>query len=167
MKRPSWNSYFMSMAYLLAERSHDRSSHVGAVIVGPNNEIRSTGFNGFPRGIDDDAPGRSERPEKYFWTEHAERNAIYNAARHGTPLNSCIIYITALTCMDCARAIINSGIKKVIVDKRKGTLSNKWNADFERVEQLLKEAGVEIVYYVGPLISRIRKFVDGQEYNLD
>ena len=77
----NWDTLFMSMVYLVAMKSKDDSTHLGAVIVSQDNEIRSFGYNGLARGINDDVVERQERPEKYFWFEHAERNAIYNAGR--------------------------------------------------------------------------------------
>jgi dCMP deaminase len=108
------DNYFMSLAVTVSAASKDRSTKVGCVVVGPDNEIRSTGFNGFPRGVNDNAPERHERPAKYLWTEHAERNAIYNAARMGTALKHCRLYCTFAPCMDCARAIVQAGICEVI-----------------------------------------------------
>ena len=93
-----WKSKFMRLAEEIADWSKDRSSKVGCVIVGPSNEIRSTGFNGFPRGVADDISERLTRPEKYLWTEHAERNAIYNAARAGISLEGCTMYLPWFPC---------------------------------------------------------------------
>ena len=159
-----WNEFFMSMADTVAQKSKDSSTKVGAVIVGPDNEVRSVGFNGFPRGAIDeqsdrrlwvtgfpqDQPSiekqeefkkRLERPAKYSWTEHAERNAIYNAARMGTPLNDCIIYINSLPpCCDCARAIIQSGISEVVIPGI--DIPERWKEDCELAEQMLHECGV-------------------------
>ena len=91
-----WNDYFMGMIDNVSMKSKDKHTKVGAIITGSDNEIRSTGFNSFVRGMNDDIPERQERPEKYWWIEHAERNAIYNAARIGTSLNNCTIYISFL-----------------------------------------------------------------------
>ena len=71
--------YFYDMANLVAKKSKDQSTQIGAVIVVPDNEIRSIIYNSFPSGINDDLQERQERPEKYYWIEHAERNALYNA----------------------------------------------------------------------------------------
>ena len=114
MNRPDWDQYFMTMAYLASSRSPDESTHAGSVIVTPDNAIISTGYNGPVRG-EEDAP--QERPEKYFYIEHSERNAIYNAARHGTKVDGCTLYVNFLPCADCARAIVQSGIKEVIIHK--------------------------------------------------
>ena len=81
-----WKDYFVSIAEQVKEKSKDIKTKIGAVIVGKDNEILSTGYNSFPRGLDDNVVQRQERPEKYFWFEHAERNAIYNAARIGVSL---------------------------------------------------------------------------------
>ena len=81
-----WKDYFVSIAEQVKEKSKDIKTKIGAVIVGKDNEILSTGYNSFPRGLNDNVVQRQERPEKYFWFEHAERNAIYNAARIGVSL---------------------------------------------------------------------------------
>ena len=86
----------MRMLGPISTRSKDPHTQIGCVIAGPDKNIRSTGFNSFPRGIKDDVPERLERPEKYLWIEHADRNAIYAAARCGTPLDGCSMYLPAL-----------------------------------------------------------------------
>lgn len=133
----------MGMARHAATRSKDRSTKVGCVIVGPDNDIRSTGYNSFPRGIDDANELRHERPEKYKWTEHAERNAIYSAARTGTPLNGCRAFLPWFPCMDCARALVQAGIVEVVGIKP-DTSDPTWGADFARAETLFAEAGVNV-----------------------
>lgn len=138
-----WNQRFVDLASHIASWSKDRSTKIGAVIAGPHNEIRSIGYNGFPRCVDDDVEERHERPEKYFWTEHAERNAIYNAARVGTPTEGCVMYTNWFPCIDCARAIVQSGIAKIIV--RSINLDHdKYKEDFKRATTMFAEAGVEV-----------------------
>lgn len=78
-----WVSYYRQLANTVKLKSKDKYTQIGAVIVGKDGEIVSTGYNSFPRGLDDGLDYRQERPEKYYWFEHAERNAIYNAARIG------------------------------------------------------------------------------------
>lgn len=136
----------MDLARHVAGWSKDRSTQVGCVIVGPRREIRSVGFNGFPRYVDDDVDSRHERPAKYFWTEHAERNAIYNAAAHGTPLYKCTMYIDWYPCADCARAIIQSGITRLVCIEPDWQ-HEKWGADFCMVTELLDEAGIEVDFH--------------------
>lgn len=141
----NWDTYFMKLAAQVSTRSKDRSTKVGCVIVGPDNEIRSTGYNSFPRGIDDHNEARHERPEKYLWTEHAERNAIYNAARVGTPLKGCRAYLPWFPCMDCARALVQAGIIEVISYEPE-TDNHKWSSDFARAKVLFGEAGLAVRY---------------------
>ena len=118
------------------------------MIVGIDKEIVSTGYNSFPRGIDDERAERQEKPEKYFWFEHAERNAIYNAARIGVSTKGCTMYLTCgIPCADCARGIINAGISKIYVRKGGGAQSQKWLDSGERSRQMFKEAGVQIEWY--------------------
>ena len=100
-----WDERFLRLAREISTWSKDRSTRVGAVIIGEDKTPGPYGFNGFPRFVDDDRESRHERPEKYKWTEHAERNAIYNAARIGVPLKGCTMYVTHMPCADCARAI--------------------------------------------------------------
>jgi dCMP deaminase len=145
----NWTEYFLNIAENVKIKSKDQSTQIGAVIVGEDNEVLSTGYNSFPRGLDDTKQERQERPEKYFWFEHAERNAIYNAARVGTPLKNASIYITSgVPCMDCARGIVNAGIKKVYC-KTVCTTTNKekWEESQKRSIELLNECGVEVIYY--------------------
>ena len=141
----SWDEYFIRMCYLVSQKSKDRSTKVGCVIIGQDNEIRSTGFNGFPRGVDDNKEEFHQRPLKYKITEHAERNAIYNAARCGIVLNNCRIYVPWHPCSDCARGIIQCGIKSVILDpnyKMDDGLMKRWEDDIAISKILFLEAKV-------------------------
>ncbi len=145
----NWNEYFLGIAEQVKLKSKDQSTQIGAVIVGEDNEVLSTGYNSFPRGMDDSREERQERPEKYFWFEHAERNAINNAARVGTPLKGSTIYLTSgLPCMDCARGIVNSGIKHVYC-KYVCTTKNKekWDESQQKSLQLLFECGITVTRY--------------------
>jgi len=143
---PDWNAYYLAVCRSVALRSKDPSTQIGCVIVGPAHEIRSTGYNSFPRGINDKAPQRRERPEKYLWIEHAERNAIYNAARAGTALAGCTVYVEVTPCMDCARAIVQAGIARVIVDgnRMRQYSSKRYDEEFKKVKILFREAGIKM-----------------------
>jgi dCMP deaminase len=138
-----WAKRFLDLANELASWSEDRDFHVGAVIVGPNHEIRATGYNGLPRGVGAQDDRRFDRSsgEKFFWFEHAERNAIYNAARVGTALEGCTIYVNRYPCADCARAIIQSGIKAVVCPI-KPTNDGALDHSFAVSEVMLREAGI-------------------------
>lgn len=110
-----WDLKFMGLARHIAGWSKDQSRGVGCVIVGPSShEVRATGYNGFPRGADDSDQERHQRPAKYGWSEHAERNAVFNAARVGTPLEGCTAYSTLFPCEDCARALVQAGIRRLV-----------------------------------------------------
>ncbi len=136
-----WDSRFIGLAKQIGEWSKDKDRKVGCVIVGPNRELRSAGYNGLPRGADDDVAERHTVPAKYLWTEHPERNAIYNAANVGIPLHGCTLYIAGFPCMDCARAIVQSGITTVV--SYEPDLGNpKWGEDFRNTLQLFTEAGI-------------------------
>ena len=144
----NWIEYFYNIAEEVKKKSKDKNTQIGAVIVGIDKEIVSTGYNSFPRGIDDERADRQEKPEKYFWFEHAERNAIYNAARIGVSTKGCTMYLTCgIPCADCARGIINAGISKIYVRKGGGAQSQKWLDSGERSRQMFKEAGVQIEWY--------------------
>lgn len=144
MNRTKADKYFLNLLPAVAEASKDQSTKVGAIIVGQNDEIRSTGFNGFPRGINDDSPERHERPEKYLWFEHAERNAIYNAARHGTALDGTRIYVSAIPCMDCARGIIQAGIREVVCSEATPEFTERWKEQITRTKIMFGEAGIKL-----------------------
>ena len=143
-----WDQRMIELAQLVATWSKDRSRQTACVIVGPNREIRATGYNGFPRGADDTKDARHERPAKYHWTEHAERNAIYNAARIGTPLDGCTIYMPWYPCADCARAIVQSGIVEVVAVAPDWN-DPKWAADFAMVTELFEECGTKVRFVEG------------------
>jgi dCMP deaminase len=143
---PGWHAYYLAVCRSVALRSKDPDTQIGCIIVGPAHEIRSTGYNSFPRGIRDSVPQRLSRPEKYLWVEHAERNAIYNAARAGTPLQDCTIYVELMPCMDCARAIVQAGIVEVVVDANRMHLysSKRYDPEFKKVKVLFKEADIKM-----------------------
>ena len=145
----NWNEYFRGIAHQVKLKSKDIRTQIGAVIVGSDNEIVSTGYNSFPRGINDSVDERQERPEKYYWFEHAERNAIYNAARIGVSTKDCTMYLTCgITCADCCRGIINAGISKIVLEgDGHGAVGTKWDESAKRSLQMFDEAGVIVEYY--------------------
>ena len=143
----SWEEYFMGMARYVAQKSKDNSVKVGVVIVGPDNEVRSTGYNGFARGIDEHDTSRWERPAKYKWVEHGERNAIYNAARMGLSTRDCTAYMESPPCTDCARALIQAGIREIVVTTQNPFKDRAdWRESIEFAENMLREAGVIVTW---------------------
>lgn len=116
-----WDEYFMGVALLSGERSKDPNSQVGACIVGEENKILSIGYNGFPKGCSDDEISWEREGEfaktKYPYVCHAELNAILNYT--GTTLKNSRIYVTLFPCNECAKAIVQCGIKEVIYKEDK------------------------------------------------
>lgn len=143
-----WNYRFLELAELISSWSKDPSTKTGAVVVGPDKEIRATGYNGLVRGACDDIPERMERPTKYDFFEHAERNAVFNACLSGTSLRGCTIFCTLTPCTDCARAIIQSGIKEVVTYEYKSNDAdpkNTWRDKLNYSAEMFKEAGVTYI----------------------
>ena len=141
----SWDEYFMGIAALSALRSKDPNSQVGACIVSKDNKILSMGYNGFPRGCSDEefpwAREGNQIDTKYPYVVHSELNAILNY--RGGSLQGTKLYVTLFPCNECAKAIIQAGIKTVIYDSDKydGTPMNIVS------KQLLSAAGVEVIKY--------------------
>lgn len=137
-----WDRRFLELAEHVATWSKDRSTQVGAVIVGSRKRVLSMGYNGFPRGVDDSVEARHERPEKYDWTCHGEENAILNAA---CDLDGATIYVHAPNlpvCVRCARNIVQSGITDVYTWSFDGQVPERWIADVVKTAQMFREAGV-------------------------
>ncbi len=139
-----WDNRYLSLAKEVATWSKDPSTQVGAVTVGTKKEVLSQGFNGFPRGIEDTDERYNHRETKYKFVVHAEMNAIYNATYSGTSLDGATLYIYGLPiCSECAKGIIQVGIKKVVIEKSK-ELDN-WNESLRLSREMFSEAGVEMV----------------------
>lgn len=152
MDNITWDEIYISMAHLFAMKSKDRSTKSGVVIVDQYNRVKSLGFNGFPTGIDDDIEERHERPAKYLYTEHSERNAIYNSSED---LTGCKLYVNWHPCADCARAIIQKRIVEVIIHKEFEEYegSGNWSDAHEIAKILFKEAGVKVRYWSGKVLQ--------------
>lgn len=142
----SWDEYFMGVAKLAGMRSKDPHTQVGSCIVSENHKILSIGYNGLPKGCSDDdfpwtADDSNELQTKYPYVTHSELNAILNF--RGGSLEGTILYVSLFPCNECAKAIIQAGIKKVIVgsDKYNGTPSNTAS------KRMFDAAGVEYCLY--------------------
>jgi dCMP deaminase len=141
-KKPGWDEYFMALALVAATRSKDPNTPTGATIV-KDRRVLGTGYNGLPRLTRESEGQRYVAPLKYKWFEHAERNAIYNCAFNGIPTEGATIYITWSPCSDCARAIIQAGIKRVVALEKE--ISLRWKDSLETAQEMLEEAEVEWV----------------------
>lgn len=145
MNKVDWDSRFFELAKTFATWSKDRSLGVGAIITNSSHNILAQGYNGFPRSIRDNVDIRHERPLKYMWTEHAERNAIYNAAREGIRICHATMYVSSFPCVECSRAIIQTGIRKLVVPIP-DTTDIRWGESWKISEEMLQEAGVMIIH---------------------
>jgi len=150
MTKMTWDNYFINMAQLVSLKSNDPSTKVGCVIIGPEKQVLVTGFNGFPMGVEKDinkVPERYERPFKYNFFEHAERNAVNLAARHGVSLRGSTAYLnwTPIPCPDCSRGLINSGIVRIIGPNRTFAGKGNWETINTVSLPMLTEAGMELI----------------------
>ncbi len=138
----TWDEYFMGLAHLSALRSKDPNTQVGAAIVDENHRVVSVGYNGFPKGCsDDEFPWSREGGvlvSKYAFVVHAELNAILNSPRS---VSGCTIYVSLFPCNECAKAIIQSGIKKIVYESDKYAHTETTQAS----KKMLQAAGVELV----------------------
>ena len=141
----NWKKWHLGLTNWVSGKSKDRSTRVGAIIVDDDNTVIATGYNSFPRGVNDDIDERHERPAKYMYTEHAERNAIYNAARQILKDKTLVLQYAPCPCHDCTRGVIQSGIKKIIVPKGAWFPGvGDWTDSLKVSMEMLEEAGVEI-----------------------
>ena len=143
----NWDEYFMGLAFLSAYRSKDPNTKVGACIADSNHKVVSIGYNGMPRGVNDDDLSWNKGEgldSKYLYVCHAEFNAILNT-RDGASLNGCTLYVTLFPCNECAKAIIQTGIKEIVY------LNDKY-ADqtiFIASRKMLELAGVKLRHFEG------------------
>jgi dCMP deaminase len=154
---------WLRQACVAATGSHDPSTQNGAVLV-PRSGYVTLAHNSIPAGINP-LPGRLDRPVKYDFVEHAERAAIYKAARNGTPTLGARLYCPWFACADCARAIICSGVIEVIGHIRpRAATPERWTATIVQAEAMLREAGVGMRWLAGPVGVTIR--FNGEEMRL-
>jgi dCMP deaminase len=158
MHRYTWDEYFMTMAYLVSMKSKDPSTRVGAVIVNVDNQIMSTGYNGFPRGIEDLEERYTNKEYKYLAINHAEENAILQCARNGISSLDCRLYVPWIPCSRCAKSIIQSGINEVIYDanfpgNKQENQSDEWRQSVVISQEILMEAKVNVRIFNGNIID--------------
>ena len=143
----SWDEYFMGIASLSALRSKDPNTKVGACIVDDDKKVVSIGYNGMPKGLDEDQLSWNKGEgldSKYLYVCHAEMNAILNT-RNGSALKGCTLYVTLFPCENCAKAIIQSGIKEVVY------LDNKYEKTIgiQASKKMLELAGIKLRQFEG------------------
>ena len=137
-----WDMRYMALANEVSTWSKDPSTQVGTVAVGSKGQVLSQGYNGFPRGVDDDMSRLEIRETKYKYIVHAEMNCIFNATYNGVSLDGSTMYVYGLPmCSECAKGIIQVGIKKVIMPQM--YIPKKWSESFELTKSMFWEADVE------------------------
>ncbi len=157
----TWDEYFMGLAHLSALRSKDPNTQVGAAIVDENHRVVSVGYNGFPTGVSDDEFPWSREGDvltsKYAFVVHAELNAILNSQRS---VRGCTIYVSLFPCNECAKAIIQSGIKKIVYE------SDKYNGVDTNIasKRMLRAAGVELVCISNTISIHVEKKINEESY---
>jgi len=140
-----WDKRYYDLAGEISHWSKDPSTKVGAVIIGHHGQVLSQGFNGFPRGINDDANYYENKERKYERVVHAESNAIYNATRNGVPLDGSSLYVHGLPiCHECAKGIIQVGISKVVMPWME--IPHNWQKSCHLAERFFDESKVERIY---------------------
>ena len=165
---PEWNHWLLQGVYWIASKSKDPMTKIGAIIV-KDKRIVSSGYNGIPSGVNDALDARSQRPDKYKWYEHGERNAIYAAARYGIQIEGSSLYTNALPCADCARGIIQSGIKEVYIHKQFGDICNihqrdQWKGHDTVAFDLFNESDTHI-FQIDAIIG-CKAYFDGKIFDV-
>lgn len=144
MSSQTWDKRYLKLAKLISTWSKDPSTKIGAVVVGDSGQVLAQGYNGFPRGLSDLDELYADRELKYKRICHAEMNAIYNASRTGVSLYGSTIYVYGLpVCHECAKAVIQVGIKRVVMQ---AIDTDRWGESCDLAQRFFREAGVEITY---------------------
>ncbi len=140
-----WDKRFLRIAEEVRLWSKDPGTKVGCVLVN-ERRILSTGYNGFPQLIEDSLERYIDRNYKLSITVHAEKNAILNAAKNGTKVEGSTLYVTFPPCSQCASAVIQAGVAKVVCPNP-ALAPERWRSNFLAANELFYEAGVEVLYY--------------------
>lgn len=144
MNKETWDKRYLELAKLISTWSKDPSTKIGAVVVGDSGQVLAQGYNGFPRGMSDLDELYGDRELKYKRICHAEMNAIYNASRTGVSLYGSTIYVYGLPiCHECAKAVIQVGISRVVMQSMD---TDRWGESCNLAQRFFREAGVEITY---------------------
>ena len=139
-----WDKRYMDLAKQVGTWSKDPSKQIGAIAIGSKGQVLAQGYNGFPRGIDDNESRLNTKETKYKYVVHAEMNLIYNATFNGISLNGSTVYVSGLpVCSECAKGLIQVGVKQIVMskDSLEGA-DEKWLDSFELTIALLNEAGI-------------------------
>lgn len=148
-----WDIRFLDMARTTSTWSKDPSRKIGAVAVDPiKKNILSTGYNGFPRGILDSEERYNHKPTKYRFVVHSEMNLIYNATFNGISLAGSTLYVYGLpVCSECAKGIIQVGIKRVVMWTGDQEVPDNWKESWALTSELFNEAEVQYAFWEGSI----------------
>jgi dCMP deaminase len=141
----------IKIAYEKAQKSTNISTQNAAILIDDNQNIILSETNSFPLGVDETEERQRDKNKRYKYSVHAERNVIYSAARLGIKTKGLTMVCPWATCSDCAQAIIQAGIKKLVTHKQAFDRSGHWQEDIEFAFAMLREAGVEIIIYDGKI----------------
>ena len=147
MNKYIWDLRYLKLAEHMSTWSKD-STGIGSVAIGDQGQVLAQGYNGFPRGVEDSQERYDVKEDKYKFVVHSEMNVIYNASYNGVSLRDSTLYVWGLpVCSECAKGIIQTGIKRVVMSNRDRIstlpLSDKWRESFDLTKTLFEEAGVE------------------------
>jgi dCMP deaminase len=161
---PSWDVWFMKQVYLVAEKSKDPSTKIGAILV-KDNHIISSGYNGFPRKVRDRKGRYLKREIKYKFVVHAEDNAVLAAARFGISTLDTVLYTQGIPCCECAKSVIQGGIKTIVVHKQwQLRESSRWDKSCEISSIMFKEAGIPII--VLDAVLNVDGYTNGKRFRV-
>lgn len=141
-----WVNHYMKLAEHVSTWSKDPNTKVGAIVVGAKGQILTQGYNGFPRKIKDTPARLNDRDTKLKYVVHAEMNAIFNASLTGVSLDGSTIYIYGLPiCHECAKGIIQVGIKKAVIQKQFPGMKDTWKESCSLAIKILEEANITVI----------------------
>lgn len=143
-KRPDWTNYFMGLAFVISQRSLDAQTKHGCIITDNHNHIIATGYNSFPRGMQDDMLPTT-RPDKYDWMQHSEKNCISNCTANLWSISGATAYITGQPCNDCATLLWQNNVSRWFIAKRQGTMLENERTK-NNFDLFIKQTGIEINY---------------------
>lgn len=159
----NWDEYFLTLAIVTSLRSSDPSTKTGAIFVGPNNRIISTGYNGFPAGVEYPEEYWTNRELKYNHVIHAEMNALMGALKNNVSLENATCYVTWTPCKDCAKHLVAAGIKRVVALPVPEDLHERWKDSFDVTYEIFMMGGVQFeTLPTNPL--NLPRFMNGANY---
>jgi dCMP deaminase len=142
MSHYSWDKRYLALAEQVSTWSKDPSRQIGAVAIGEKGQVLAQGYNGFPRGIEDTSDRLNNRELKYKYVVHAEMNVVFNATYNGVSLDGATLYVHGLPCCsDCAKGIVQVGIRRVVMPKQ--DIPDSWKDSWALSKSMFDEAGVD------------------------